>query len=46
MALASLDTRSLLYWLARFLGDSQAVKNGRIGKAPRMPPDGTESQCS
>jgi hypothetical protein len=25
-------TRSVLYWLARFLGDYQAVKNGRIGK--------------
>jgi hypothetical protein len=25
-------TRSLLYSLARFLGDYQAVKNGRIGK--------------
>jgi len=22
----------LLYWLAQFLGDYQAVKNGRIGK--------------
>jgi hypothetical protein len=25
-------TRSLLYSLARFLGDYQAVKNGRVGK--------------
>jgi hypothetical protein len=25
-------TRSALYSLARFLGDYQAVKNGRIGK--------------
>jgi hypothetical protein len=25
-------TRRLLYSLARFLGDYQAVKNGRIGK--------------
>jgi hypothetical protein len=26
------ETRSLLYSLARFLGDYQAVKNGRVGK--------------
>jgi hypothetical protein len=25
-------TRSALYTLARFLGDYQAVKNGRVGK--------------
>ena len=25
-------TRSALYSLARFLGDYQAVKNGRVGK--------------
>ena len=25
-------TRSVLYSLARFLGDYQAVKNGRVGK--------------
>jgi hypothetical protein len=25
-------TRGVLYQLARFLGDYQAVKNGRIGK--------------
>jgi hypothetical protein len=25
-------TRSLLYSVARFLGDYQAVKNGRVGK--------------
>lgn len=25
-------TRGLLYWLARLLGDIQAVKRGKVGK--------------
>lgn len=25
-------TRSILYWLAKFLGDVQAVRNNRVGK--------------
>jgi hypothetical protein len=38
-------TRSALYSLARFLGDYQAVKNGRVGKriARRAAGDGPRS---